>query len=60
MGVFDYILAEVYASGLRRLSELFNMCVNACEKSAGSRYWECAEFCHRHFNVAAPYTIEAS
>jgi len=59
MSIFNSILAEVYASGLRRLSELFNLCVNTCEKSAGSRYWECAEFCHKHFNIATTYTVES-
>jgi len=53
-------LSEVYASGLRRLSELFNLCVNTCEKSAGSRYWECAEFCHKHFNIATTYSVETT
>jgi hypothetical protein len=58
MSIFNSILSEVYASGLRRLSELFNLCVNTCEKSAGSRYWECVDMCHRHFNIAITYSVE--
>lgn len=50
------VLAEVYASGLKRLSELFDMCINTCAKT--EKYWECVDMCHRHFNIAMAYSVE--
>jgi hypothetical protein len=59
MSWFRTILGQVFASGLREHQRLFDLCIKTCEQQAGSRYWECVELCHRHFNEVMPYEVEA-
>ncbi len=57
---FDHrlLLREVYESGIKDIMTLFDACLNLCGKAYFSHYWECAEACHKHFNVRAPFTAE--
>lgn len=58
MSWFRTILGQVFASGLREHRKLFDLCIKTCEQHAASKYWECAELCHYHFNEVIPYEVE--
>jgi len=58
MSYWDQILTDLKASNLTHLEDLFNTCLQLCEKYT-KEYALCADKCHGRFNIVKLYTVEA-